>query len=148
MCHPCETEDGLWVSCNTTTGIVVGRPDVCIMSQIIPLLSLSSINSVLLSRPSIRPTKGAKSEGKISMVLVYYHDNIESDPRFPHIGEAASMSALEELGIVANHYENIAGVNELAEERGYKNRDEVRWIYDCQSLTRVYIIQGHTWSDL
>jgi len=77
------------------------------------------------------------------MVRVYYHDNLESDPRLPHIGEDAPMSAVEELGIVANHYENIAGVNELAEERGYRNRDEVRGIYDCQILIAVYFIQRH-----
>ena len=35
------------------------------------------------------------------------------------------MSAVEELGIHANHYEDIAEVNELAEGRGYMNRDEV-----------------------
>jgi hypothetical protein len=36
------------------------------------------------------------------------------------------MSAVEELGIHANHYEDIAEVNQLAEGRGYMNRDEVR----------------------
>jgi hypothetical protein len=59
------------------------------------------------------------------MVRVYYHDNLDTDPRLPHVGEPAPMSAVEELGIHANHYEDIAEVNELAEGRGYMNRDEV-----------------------
>lgn len=60
------------------------------------------------------------------MVRVYYHDNLDTDPRLPHVGEPLSMSAVEELGIHANHYEDIAEVNQLAEGRGYMNRDEVR----------------------
>jgi len=59
------------------------------------------------------------------MVRVYYHDNFDTDPRLPHVGEHAPLSAVEELGIHANHYEDIADVNQLAEERGYMNRDEV-----------------------
>lgn len=59
------------------------------------------------------------------MVRVYYHDNLETDPRLPHIGDPAAINAVEELGIITKHYEDIAGVNELAQARGYTNRDEV-----------------------
>jgi hypothetical protein len=62
---------------------------------------------------------------RIAMVRVYYHDNLTTDPRLPHVGEPLPMSAVEELGIHANHYEDIAEVNQLAEGRGYMNRDEV-----------------------
>jgi hypothetical protein len=62
------------------------------------------------------------------MVRVYYHDHLPADPRLPHVGEEAPMSAVEDLGVIAKHFEDISGVNELSEERGYTSRDEVRRI--------------------
>jgi 1,2-dihydroxy-3-keto-5-methylthiopentene dioxygenase len=59
------------------------------------------------------------------MVRVYYHDNLDTDPRLPHVGDPAPMSAVEELGIMASHFDDIADVDQLAEDRGYMNRDEV-----------------------
>lgn len=36
------------------------------------------------------------------------------------------MSAVGDLGVIAKHFEDISGVNELSAERGYTSRDEVR----------------------
>jgi len=79
-----------------------------------------------INTPAPTPHENRELKGsRFVMVRVYYHDNLDTDPRLPHVGEPAPISAVEELGIHANHYEDIAEVNELAEGRGYMNRDEV-----------------------
>ena len=57
---------------------------------------------------------------------VYYHDNVDSDQRLPHEGEPATLKDLEGLGVFARNIPDQAEVDRIAEERGYKNRDEVR----------------------
>ena len=56
---------------------------------------------------------------------IYYHDNLDTDQRLPHEGEPATMKDLEALGMFASHIEDQSEVDRIAEERGYKNRDEV-----------------------
>jgi len=59
------------------------------------------------------------------MVRFYYHDNLDTDQRLPHEGEPATVAALEELGVFATNIKDQAEVDRIAEEKGYKNRDEV-----------------------
>lgn len=59
------------------------------------------------------------------MVKVYYYDNIEGEPWLPHEGEPAPISALTELGVVVANFEDRTEVERFAEEKGYKNKDEV-----------------------
>ena len=61
------------------------------------------------------------------MVRLYYHDNVDSDQRLPHEGDPAPVSALEELGIYIANIPNRAEVDRIAKEKGYENRDEVRY---------------------
>jgi hypothetical protein len=56
---------------------------------------------------------------------IYFHDNLDTDQRLPHEGEPATMKDLEELGVFASYIEDQSEVDRIAEERGYKNRDEV-----------------------
>jgi len=59
------------------------------------------------------------------MVKVYYYDNVDGDPWLPHEGEAAPISALEEVGVFVGSFEKREEVETLAIEKGYKNMDEV-----------------------
>jgi len=60
------------------------------------------------------------------MVRVYYHDGLDTDQRLPHEGRPATSAELEELGVFATNIQDQAEVDRIAEERGYKNRDEVQ----------------------
>jgi len=58
----------------------------------------------------------------------YYFDNAPGDQRLPHdSGRAISPAALADLGIIHYNYPptDLSPVNQLAEERNYKNRDEI-----------------------
>jgi 1,2-dihydroxy-3-keto-5-methylthiopentene dioxygenase len=59
------------------------------------------------------------------MVRAYFHDNLDTDQRLPHEGEPATEADLNALGVLATNISDIADVNKIAEERGYRNRDEV-----------------------
>ena len=60
------------------------------------------------------------------MVRVYYHDNLDTDPRLPHVGEPATLKDVEDLGIFAGHFDLQADVDKIAEDRGYMSHDEVK----------------------
>jgi hypothetical protein len=62
------------------------------------------------------------------MSKVYYHDNLETDQRLPHIGEPVAAGDLEAVGVFFKQIPEMVGVDEIAKERGYKNRDEVLYI--------------------
>jgi len=56
----------------------------------------------------------------------YYYDNLPGDQRLPHdSGRAISVDELHRIGVHYYHIDNLAGVDTLAQERGYKNRDEI-----------------------
>ncbi|OAQ68269.1 1,2-dihydroxy-3-keto-5-methylthiopentene dioxygenase [Pochonia chlamydosporia 170] len=56
----------------------------------------------------------------------YMYDNQPGDQRLPHdSGRAISTEALCKLGVLYYHLTDIAEVNKLAADRGYKNRDEI-----------------------
>ncbi|XXG96714.1 GDP-mannose transporter into the lumen of the Golgi [Hypoxylon texense] len=56
----------------------------------------------------------------------YYYDNTPGDQRLPHdSGKDVDASALEQLGVLYFKYPEVSSVDELARERGYKNRDEI-----------------------
>jgi hypothetical protein len=55
----------------------------------------------------------------------YYHDNIDTDQRLPHEGEPTTTADLETLGVFACNIQDQAEVDRIAQEKGYKNRDEV-----------------------
>ncbi|CAZ82802.1 unnamed protein product [Tuber melanosporum] len=57
---------------------------------------------------------------------VYEYDNSTEDQREDHdSGAVVSEAALNEIGVLAYHFDSVDDVNALAAERGYKNRDEV-----------------------
>ncbi|KAK4114059.1 Acireductone dioxygenase [Canariomyces notabilis] len=56
----------------------------------------------------------------------YLYDNLPGDQRLPHdSGTALSASDLSAIGVLYYHIDSIEGVDALAAERGYKNRDEI-----------------------
>ncbi|TPX11152.1 uncharacterized protein E0L32_000970 [Thyridium curvatum] len=56
----------------------------------------------------------------------YLYDNLEGDQRLPHdSGKAVDVEDLQRLGVLYYRIGDIAGVDKLASERGYKNRDEI-----------------------
>ncbi|RPB03251.1 1,2-dihydroxy-3-keto-5-methylthiopentene dioxygenase [Choiromyces venosus 120613-1] len=57
---------------------------------------------------------------------VYEYDNSTSDQREDHdSGVVVSETALNQIGVLAHHFDSVDDVNALAAERGYKNRDEI-----------------------
>ena len=58
----------------------------------------------------------------------YYFDNIEGDQRLPHdSGRAVTAEQLRKIGVLhwtLNAADDNA-VNEIAQQRGYKNRDQI-----------------------
>ncbi|OTA60241.1 Acireductone dioxygenase [Hypoxylon sp. EC38] len=56
----------------------------------------------------------------------YWYDNAPGDQRLPHdSGKNVDAAALEELGVLYFKYPDVSKVDELAQNRGYKNRDEI-----------------------
>ncbi|GAA5971856.1 hypothetical protein JCM8115_001409 [Rhodotorula mucilaginosa] len=56
----------------------------------------------------------------------YYFDDKPGDQRAPHdSGEEVSLQELERLGVKAFPGIDLEGVEKIAKERGYKNRDEI-----------------------
>ncbi|KAI2471697.1 Acireductone dioxygenase [Annulohypoxylon bovei var. microspora] len=56
----------------------------------------------------------------------YWYDNTPGDQRLPHdSGKDINAAALEELGVLYFKYPEVSAVDELARNRGYKNRDEI-----------------------
>ncbi|RYP10077.1 hypothetical protein DL764_000868 [Monosporascus ibericus] len=56
----------------------------------------------------------------------YWYDNVAGDQRLPHdSGRNLDASELEKLGVLYYRFEDLDGVNKLAQQRGYKNRDEI-----------------------
>ncbi|KAF3770314.1 Acireductone dioxygenase [Cryphonectria parasitica EP155] len=56
----------------------------------------------------------------------YLYDNQPGDQRLPHdSGTAVDPSALEKLGVLYYHMPSTSEVDTLAQNRGYRNRDEI-----------------------
>ncbi|KAK3906339.1 Acireductone dioxygenase [Staphylotrichum tortipilum] len=56
----------------------------------------------------------------------YLYDNLPGDQRLPHLTSSLlSPSDLEALGVLYFQIPTVAGVDALAAERGYRNRDEI-----------------------
>ncbi|KAH7308229.1 hypothetical protein B0I35DRAFT_361129 [Stachybotrys elegans] len=56
----------------------------------------------------------------------YMYDNLPGDQRLPHdSGRAVDLDTLGKIGVLYYHIPELAGVDKLASERGYKNRDEI-----------------------
>ncbi|KAK4242595.1 Acireductone dioxygenase ARD family [Achaetomium macrosporum] len=56
----------------------------------------------------------------------YLYDNLPGDQRLPHdSGATLSESDLSSLGVLYYRISDLSGVDALAAERGYKNRDEI-----------------------
>lgn len=56
----------------------------------------------------------------------YWYDNEPGDPRESHdSGRAVDKAYLESLGVLYWSYPDLASVNRIAKERGYRNRDEI-----------------------
>ncbi|KPM36891.1 1,2-dihydroxy-3-keto-5-methylthiopentene dioxygenase [Neonectria ditissima] len=57
----------------------------------------------------------------------YYYDNLPGDQRLPHdSGRGVDADALLALGVYYYHLPELQSVDELAEKRGYRNRDEIK----------------------
>jgi 1,2-dihydroxy-3-keto-5-methylthiopentene dioxygenase len=56
----------------------------------------------------------------------YYHDESAEDQRAPHdSGRIVTTEELNALGVLSYHFDDMQGVERLAKERGYVNRDVV-----------------------
>ncbi|UNI19724.1 Homogentisate 1,2-dioxygenase [Purpureocillium takamizusanense] len=56
----------------------------------------------------------------------YIYDNLPGDQRLPHdSGRAVDVDELRGLGVLYYRFPSLEGVDKLAAERGYKNRDEI-----------------------
>ncbi|KAJ5302195.1 hypothetical protein N7508_007058 [Penicillium antarcticum] len=56
----------------------------------------------------------------------YWYDNLPGDQREPHdSGRAVSEEKLASLGVLYKHCPTIADVDQIAQDRGYRNRDQV-----------------------
>ncbi|SPQ22412.1 e3f48cb1-26f1-486f-b98e-209a4c574f8b [Thermothielavioides terrestris] len=56
----------------------------------------------------------------------YLYDNLPGDQRLPHdSGTALTPAELGTLGVLYYQIDSVVGVDALAAERGYKNRDEI-----------------------
>ncbi|KLU84282.1 1,2-dihydroxy-3-keto-5-methylthiopentene dioxygenase 2 [Magnaporthiopsis poae ATCC 64411] len=56
----------------------------------------------------------------------YFYDNLPGDQRLPHdSGSTVSLDDLSRIGVVYHHIDSMEGVDALATERSYRNRDEV-----------------------
>ncbi|KAH6636603.1 Acireductone dioxygenase ARD family [Chaetomium tenue] len=58
----------------------------------------------------------------------YFYDDLPGDQRLPHASATTAElteSALASLGVLYFHMPDLAGVDALASERGYRNRDEI-----------------------
>lgn len=53
--------------------------------------------------------------------------SIQGDQRLPHdSGRSVDIDALEKIGVLYYHFPSLEGVDALAAERGYRNRDEIK----------------------
>ncbi|KAH7104522.1 1,2-dihydroxy-3-keto-5-methylthiopentene dioxygenase [Auriculariales sp. MPI-PUGE-AT-0066] len=56
----------------------------------------------------------------------YYFDNVEGDQRLAHdSGREVTAEQLQKIGVLYWYHDNLDGVNEIARQREYKNRDEI-----------------------
>ncbi|KAG7290535.1 1,2-dihydroxy-3-keto-5-methylthiopentene dioxygenase [Staphylotrichum longicolle] len=58
----------------------------------------------------------------------YFYDNLPGDQRLPHIAPSTTdltPADLSALGVLYFRIPTVAGVDSLAAERGYRNRDEI-----------------------
>ncbi|KAK1751646.1 Acireductone dioxygenase ARD family [Echria macrotheca] len=56
----------------------------------------------------------------------YYFDNLPGDQRLPHdSGNPVAADDLGKIGVLYYRIGDLSGVDALAAERGYKNRDEI-----------------------
>ncbi|KAF6822303.1 ARD/ARD' family protein [Colletotrichum musicola] len=56
----------------------------------------------------------------------YWYDNLSGDQRLAHdSGNEVTVEQLRKLGVYHHRIPDLDGVNQLATERGYKNRDEI-----------------------
>ncbi|KAK1769181.1 Acireductone dioxygenase ARD family [Phialemonium atrogriseum] len=56
----------------------------------------------------------------------YLYDNAPGDQRLPHdSGKTVDVEGLNKLGVLYYRFPDVEGVNKLASERGYRNRDEI-----------------------
>jgi 1,2-dihydroxy-3-keto-5-methylthiopentene dioxygenase len=57
----------------------------------------------------------------------YYFDNSNHDQRASHYnGRDVSVAELKNIGVLAYHFDDIADVDKLSEERNYVNRDIIK----------------------
>lgn len=78
------------------------------------------------NQPVCRMTqRAARFIGIRDSILTYFF--LQGDQRLPHdSGKEVSVDALERLGVLYYNIADIAAVDKLAEERGYRNRDEIK----------------------
>ncbi|KAJ0165027.1 putative 1,2-dihydroxy-3-keto-5-methylthiopentene dioxygenase [Colletotrichum tanaceti] len=56
----------------------------------------------------------------------YWYDNLDGDQRLAHdSGKVVTIDELKKLGVFYHRIPDLDGVNQLASERGYRNRDEI-----------------------
>ncbi|GKT88025.1 ARD/ARD' family protein [Colletotrichum tofieldiae] len=67
----------------------------------------------------------------------YWYDNLDGDQRLAHdSGREVTIDELKKLGVFYHRIPDLDGVNQLASERGYRNRDEI--IVSPEKMGDVY----------
>jgi len=67
----------------------------------------------------------------------YWYDNLDGDQRLAHdSGKEVTVDELKKIGVVYHRISDIHGVDKLAAERGYRNRDEI--IVSPEKMGDVY----------
>ncbi|CAJ2505953.1 Uu.00g000830.m01.CDS01 [Anthostomella pinea] len=73
----------------------------------------------------------------------YWYDNAPGDQRLPHdSGRNVDAAELEKLGVIYHRIEEQGGVDALAAERGYRNRDEITVSPDKMGATYEDKVRG------
>ncbi|KZL65112.1 ARD/ARD' family protein, partial [Colletotrichum tofieldiae] len=72
-----------------------------------------------------------------SNMKAYWYDNLDGDQRLAHdSGREVTIDELKKLGVFYHRIPDLDGVNQLASERGYRNRDEI--IVSPEKMGDVY----------
>lgn len=67
----------------------------------------------------------------------FTHSSFQGDQRLAHdSGRAVDVEALRKIGVLYYRLPELEGVNKVAEERGYKNRDEI--VVSPEKMGEVY----------
>ncbi|KAJ3942561.1 1,2-dihydroxy-3-keto-5-methylthiopentene dioxygenase [Colletotrichum fioriniae] len=67
----------------------------------------------------------------------YWYDGLDGDQRLAHdSGKEVTVEDLKKLGVFYHQIPDLDGVNQLASDRGYRNRDEI--VVSPEKMGEIY----------